>query len=258
MSYLNLYYPESRFGGFTDVDGTITFYNHVHSFITPESIVLDVGCGRGEYDEDPVAVRRERRIFKGKAGHVIGIDVDEAGKSNPFLNEFRHISGDRWPVATASIDICVSDWVLEHLGNPELLFSESARVLKPGGYLFIRTANAHSYIGIISRLVPNRLHAKVLNRAQERRKGKDVFPTTYRCNTKRKVRAMLDQHGFDHCVYEHESEPHYLSFSRAAYYLGVLHQRFAWRPFRAAIFAFAQKQSATILDSHGYGIRNED
>lgn len=242
MSYLNLYYPESRFGGFTDVDGTIAFYNRVHSFITPETILLDVGCGRGEYADDPVAIRRERRIFKGKAGHVIGIDVDEAGKTNPFLNEFRPIEGDRWPVASASIDICVCDCVLEHLENPTLLFSESARVLKPGGYLFIRTANVWSYVGIISRLVPNKLHASVLKRAQERRKEEDVFPTAYRCNTKRKIRDMLAQHGFDHCVYEHESEPYYLSFSRALYYLGVLYQRFALNQFRTALFAFAQKQ----------------
>lgn len=252
MSYLNLYYPESRFGGFTDVDGTITFYNHVHSFITPESIVLDVGCGRGEYAEDPVAVRRERRILRGKAGHVIGIDVDEAGRANPFLNEFRPITGDRWPVAAGSIDVCVSDWVLEHLPKPELLFSESARVLKPGGYLFIRTANALSYVGLISRLVPNRLHAAVLRRAQERRKEEDVFPTAYRCNTKRKVRAMLCRYGFDHCVYEFESEPYYLSFSRPLYYLGVLHQRFALKAMRAAIFAFARKQSDAVWTSPDY------
>lgn len=252
MSYLNLYYPESRFGGFTDVDGTITFYNHVHSSITPDSIVLDVGCGRGQYGEDPVAVRKERRILKGKAGHVIGIDVDEAGKTNPFLNEFRPIIGDRWPVAAGSIDICVSDWVLEHLENPSLLFSESARVLKPGGYLFVRTANANSYVGIISRLVPNRLHASVLQRAQERRKEEDVFPTAYRCNTKRKIRTALDQHGFDHCVYEFESEPYYLSCSRPLYYLGVLHQRFALKAMRAAIFAFAQKRAASVWISPNY------
>jgi len=242
MSYLNLYYPESRFGGFTDVDGTITFYNHVHSFITSESIVLDVGCGRGEYDEDPVAVRRDRRIFKGKAGHVIGIDVDEAGKTNPFLNEFRPITGDHWPVATASIDVCVSDWVLEHLPKPELLFSESARVLKPGGYLFVRTANALSYIGLISRVVPNHWHAAVLKRARHCKQEEDIFPTVYRCNTRRKVASILDKHGFDNCVYEHESEPYYLFFSRFFYLLGVLHQRLALNFFKAAIFAFGKKR----------------
>lgn len=245
MSYLNLYYPESRFGGFTDVDGTITFYNRVHSFVTPESVVLDVGCGRGEYVDDTVKLRREQRIFKGKVKRVIGIDVDPVGQINPFLDEFGLIENGVWPMADASVDVCVSDWVMEHLDNPAQFFEESRRVLKPGGFLFLRTANANNYIGIISRLIPNRLHASVLNRAQEARKEQDVFPTRYCCNSKRKIRAMLDRYGFDHCVYEFESEPYYLSFSRPLYYLGVLHQRFALSAFRAAIFAFAQKRPTT-------------
>ena len=29
------FYPESRFGGFTDIDGTIAFYTRVHSQLTP-------------------------------------------------------------------------------------------------------------------------------------------------------------------------------------------------------------------------------
>lgn len=194
--------------------------------------------------DDAVAVRRERRILKGKVKSVIGIDVDPKGTGNPYLDEFRLIESDRWPVADATVDVCLSDWVLEHIQNPELFFSEASRALKPGGYLFLRTANANSYVGAISRLIPNRLHAAVLNRAQERRKAQDVFPTEYRCNTKRKIRAALEHFGFDHCVYEFESEPYYLSFSRPLYYLGVLHQRFAFNILRAAIFAFAQKRPA--------------
>lgn len=242
MSYLTTYYPESRFGGFTDIDGTITFYNRVYSLIQPSSVLLDVGCGRGEYAEDPVAVRRERRVFKGKCAKVIGIDVDQAGQRNPFLDEFRPITASRWPVADESVDMLISDWVLEHVAEPETFFAECRRVLKPGGYLCLRTANARSYIALFSRLIPNRLHAAVLDKVQERRKREDVFPTLYRCNTRRKIRATLNRYGFDNCVYEHESEPYYLSFSRPFYFLGVLHQRFAFRFLRAGIFVFAQKR----------------
>lgn len=46
--YMGLYYPESRFGGFTDVDGTVAFYTRVQSLVEAGSVVLDVGCGRGE------------------------------------------------------------------------------------------------------------------------------------------------------------------------------------------------------------------
>src|SRR5438093_943558 len=47
MDYKSLYYPESRFGGFTGVDGTLAFYIRVNSLIDSSSVVLDVGCGRG-------------------------------------------------------------------------------------------------------------------------------------------------------------------------------------------------------------------
>jgi SAM-dependent methyltransferase len=240
--YLHTFYPESRFGGFTDVDGTITFYTRAHSLLRPSSVVLDVGCGRGMYGEDPVPIRREQRIFKGKCARVIGIDVDLAGVDNPYLDEFRRIDGPSWPTQDDSVDLVVCDSVIEHLEDPESFFREAHRTLKPGGHLCLRTPNVRSYIGLISRLTPNRLHASVLGKARHSKKEEDIFPTLYRCNTRRKMGAMLDKFRFDHCVYEYESEPYYLSFSQFFYRLGVMHQRFALRPFKAALFAFARKQ----------------
>ncbi len=105
----------------------------------------------------------------------------------------------------------------------------------------MRTANVHSYVGLAARLVPNRHHASVLQSAQENRKPEDVFPTVYRCNTINKLRSMLSHYGFDATVYGTESEPMYLAFSSFAYSLGVLHQRFAPRWLKAAIFAFAKR-----------------
>ncbi len=88
MTHKERFYPESRFGGFTDVDGTIAFYMRVHALLTPSSTVVDIGCGRGAYDEDPVVVRRDLRIFRGKVARVIGIDVDPAGVFRPVLHAF--------------------------------------------------------------------------------------------------------------------------------------------------------------------------
>jgi len=54
------FYPESRFGGFSDVDGTVAFYARVQAILTPESVVLDVGCGRGAgLQDDRVEYRRD-------------------------------------------------------------------------------------------------------------------------------------------------------------------------------------------------------
>jgi len=242
MDYKTTYYPESMFGGFTDIDGTIAFYTRVRSLINSSSVVVDVGCGRGAYAEDPVSVRRELRAFKGRCKRVIGIDFDRNARGNPFLDEFRLIEGAGWPLQDEWVDVCVCDNVLEHVEDPELFFSECQRVTRPGGYLCIRTPNALGYVALLSELVPNKLHAALLRKVQLNRREADVFRTLYRCNTKRRIRRMFDKHGFEHCVYGYEAEPCYLSFSHLSYFLGVIYQRLAPNCIRNTIFGFGRKK----------------
>lgn len=245
--YRRIYYPESAFGGFTHVDGTIAFYLRVNSLISSSSVVLDVGCGAGAHDRDPVAVRRELQIFKGKCRKVVGLDVDKGAKENPFLDEFRLIENDRWPVDDEIVDVCVCDNVLEHVERPGVFFSECARTIKPGGHLCIRTPNVLSYFGLACRMVPNRHHASVLGKVRDSiREAQDVFPTYYKCNTKRKLKKMFGKHEFVGCVVGHEAEPSYLSFSRFLYFLGVMHQRLAPNVFKMAIFGFGRKSAQSV------------
>jgi SAM-dependent methyltransferase len=243
--YLSRFYPESRFGGFTDVDGTIAFYSHINALLQPSFVVIDFGCGRGAHCEDTVPFRRELRRLKGKVANVIGLDVDEAGKQNPTVDEFRSIAGSpRWPVDDHSVDLIVCDSVMEHLPDPDLFFREAKRVLVPGGFICLRTPNALSYVGIVSRLVPNAYHDRVLAKAQLGRKEEDVFPTLYRCNTVRAVKRQFARHGFEGVVYGHEAEPSYLYFSKLMYAIGVVHQRLAPAFMSPSIFAFAQSVGA--------------
>jgi len=242
MSLIQHFYPETRFGGFTDYDGTVVFFSRVNALLGPNAVVADIGCGRGEYQEDPVTTRRNLRILKGKAAKIIGLDVDPVAETNPFIDEFHLVKDNAWSLADQSVDLIVCDNVVEHMLDPEKFFSECSRVLKKGGTLCIRTPNAWNYIGIASRLVPNKLHTRVLSFAQESRKAQDVFPTYYRCNSITTMRAMMKKYGFrKHAVYGYEAEPSYLSFAKAAYWLGTLHQKFAPGCMKAAIFAFGEK-----------------
>jgi SAM-dependent methyltransferase len=241
MNYKEKYYPESKFGGFTDIDGTIAFYLRVNSLIKPSSVVLDFGCGRAAFSEDEVRVRRELRFLKGKAARVIGLDVDEtAGADNPSLDEFRPLREARWPLADNTIDICICDSVLEHLQEPETFFRECRRVMRDRGYVCIRTPNAWSYIALASKLIPNKYHSSVLHKVQDARKEEDVFPTFYRCNSLSKLWRALDQNGFEAVVYGYEAEPSYLSISGVTYLLGVLHQKISPGPIRPVLHAFGQ------------------
>ncbi len=235
-------YPEIAFGGYSRVDGTVQFYSRVQALLTAGAKVLDVGCGRGKHSEDPCALRRRLGDFRGEGRHVLGIDTELAGETNPIIDEFRQLKQvDRWPVESHSIDVAVSNSVLEHVERPDEFFSESWRVLRPGGYLCFRTYNKWGYVGVCARLAPNRLHARVLGVAQRDRKEHDIFPTLYRCNTPGKIRRALARQGFRSYVYTHEAEPAYLRFSPALYWIGSYVHKLIPPPLRWCILAYAQK-----------------
>jgi len=241
MNLLNKYYQESRFGGFTDIDGNIVFHTRINALIEPHMILLDVGCGTGaQLRREEVIYRKNLRTYKGKVKRVIGIDVNEESRANPFLDEFRLIAGN-WPIEDESIDVCLCQSVLEHIINPEYFFAEFQRVLKKGGYLCINTPNLFSYVSIISHLIPSRYHENILDKVQFGRKPEGIFPTYYKCNTIRKLRKMLKSHGFEGVVYGYGPEPGYLKFSNIAYFMGVLHQRYAPKSIKPVIFSFAKK-----------------
>ena len=158
------FYPETKYGGFSDIDGLVAFFSRVNALLEPSFTVLDIGCGRGSCGDDSIAFRRNLRILKGKCQKVIGIDVDESAKGNPFVDEFHIIRDNNWPLPDESIDLAICNAVLEHIEEPNLFFSECKRVIKPGGYLCITTTNLLSYVGIISKIIPDKFHFEILKR----------------------------------------------------------------------------------------------
>jgi SAM-dependent methyltransferase len=240
-------YPEEYFGGFSAVDGTIAFYTRVHALLNPRSVVLDFGCGRGEYNSDPILFRRDLRRLRGRVAHLIGADVDEQARGNPFIDEFVQLSEDgRLPLESGTLDLLLADWVLEHVRDFPLFFSEAQRVIKPGGKLCIRTLNRWSYVGIASRTIPNRLHSRILGVAQPGREERDVFPTFYLCNTIRALRRMLSAAQFKCVVFGHEAEPSYLRSLPFLYGVGAVIHRFIPSSLASSLFAFGERLGPTV------------
>lgn len=241
-SILSVAYPEVDFGGFSRVDGSIAFFVRVNSLLTPDMVLLDVGCGRGVNISTPGdSFKVSLRSMKGKVKKVIGIDVDGVAEANPDLDEFRLIDDKRWPLDDECVDIVVSDFVLEHIEDPDHYFSEVNRVLRSGGFFCARTANAYGYVSIIARLIPNKWHAKVLSNVQDDRREEDVFPTVYAVNTKSKLNRCLLQAHMHGVVYGHEAEPSYFHFSRVLFYLFKAIHRVTPSFFATALFVFAKK-----------------
>jgi ubiquinone/menaquinone biosynthesis C-methylase UbiE len=108
--------------------------------------VLDAGCGGGGM---PLSLAEE-------AGLVVGIDPAErfpdAGarlaRERGLINlQFALADGMYLPFRNGVFDLVLSHAVIEHVADAPLYLRECARVLKPGGYVYLSTAPHLSFAG---------------------------------------------------------------------------------------------------------------
>lgn len=101
--------------------------------------VLDLGCGAGF--DCFLAVNKV-----GKAGRVIGVDMTppmldrarENARQGDYQNvEFRLGEIENLPVADGSVDVVISNCVINLSPDKRRVFAETFRVLKPGGRLMV-------------------------------------------------------------------------------------------------------------------------
>jgi SAM-dependent methyltransferase len=238
------FFPETAAGGFSRIDGTLQFYQRVNALINPNSRLLDFGAGRGEFAEDPCSYRRGLRLFRGKVGKVIGIDVDPIVHTNPYIDEAIVIApGDPIPLPDKSIDVVLCDHVFEHIENVQHLAKELDRVLVCNGWICARTPNRYGYIAIGNLLSPDSVKRRLLRFLQPHRKEIDIFKAFYRMNSAKSLRQIFDPAKFEHCSYYWDSEPAYHSESSLVYLLFVIIHALTPFLFKSIFMVFIRKRA---------------
>lgn len=100
----------------------------IDQHIKPGDVVLDFGCGNMPY----------RTVVEQRGATYLGADFGGEAANG--------ISAEgRLGCANASVDVCLSLQVLEHVRDLKTYFSEIDRVLRPGGVLLLSTHGTWLY-----------------------------------------------------------------------------------------------------------------
>lgn len=184
-------------------------------YVRSDSKVLDAGCGQAGIVEQVVSIVKQ----------AIGIDQTFEGyRETIMLRDLVQGKLEYLPFSLNSFDVISCTWVLEHLETPEIVFREFARVLHPGGMLLFLAPNAHNYVTLMNRSVPNWLHGH-MTYAFYGRERCFTFPVYYRANTKNGLDDSLRRLNFVREYFQYVGDPTYIAFNEPLYRLGVLLER---------------------------------
>lgn len=111
----------------------------IPALVSPNALVLDLGCGRGDSVD----------AFRAAEASVrwIGVEVGDSEYETRDDVELRLFDGVRLPFEDGSVDVVFSKQVLEHVERPHELIGDVARVLKPGGAFAGSTSHLEPYHG---------------------------------------------------------------------------------------------------------------
>lgn len=234
--YMRRFYP--RHAGW--MDGTVEFHAMCAEMFRPGPAVriLEVGAGPAN----------ETSAFLTRLGELHGADPDPEVLANPDLTSARVMVDGALGFPDAFFDCCVSNYVVEHVVDPEAHLREVYRVLKPGGVYVFRTPNRRHYVGLVAAHTPHAFHELVANRLRHLPPGSHApYRAYYAMNTPRAVRQLSSRAGFRvESLRMVEKEPSYGMMARPLFLLFAAYERLVnsterLRGLRAMIYVALRK-----------------
>jgi SAM-dependent methyltransferase len=215
------------------------YHEFAAAYLRRDAVLLDYGAGRG---------KETLHGFKGEVARAVGVDVDSAVLENIAVDE-RHVIDPygRVPYPDATFDVVVSAYVLEHIAEPDRVFAEIRRVLKPGGHFVFLTPNRRHYVPLAASLTPHAFHLWVNGRRGLA--DRDTFPTVYRANTPSAIRGLAARNGFSIAELRMvEGRPEYLRPFGPLYIAGIAYERVVnalpfLSPFRVVMLGALRRES---------------
>lgn len=162
--------------------------------LAPGDRWLDLGCGHQVVP--PWAVPPvEQGAVAARAALAVGVDMDPSIHHHEVLRLRAMASGYALPFRGSAFDLVTANMVLEHVDDPVALLREVHRVLAPGGRFVFHTPNRRNPAVRIAAFVPSSIKRGLVWWLENRRE-EDVFPTHYRINSARDIRAAAEAAGF--------------------------------------------------------------
>ena len=188
----------------------------VSSALSPSSALLDAGCG----SDFPLLSR-----YASSVAVAIGLDLCRP-TVRPQANVYPLVGSlDQIPCRSESIDVIMSRSVLEHLENPESVFKELHRVLRPGGKVIFTTPNKYYYSCLVAKVFPDWARNIYFKRVFGE-EDYDRFPVYYRANTVAAFTHIAEATHFRVLrIQAIRHFPYYLMFSTLLFRLGILYDQ---------------------------------
>lgn len=197
-------------------DSLKIYISCINQFVSQRSSILDIGCGHADFLSS---------VYQ-KTPEVYGLDPDSYALSRNTTITYKLCGlADHIPFPDNTFDLVSLAWVLEHIEEPEKVFTEIHRVLKPGGKMIFLTPNAWNYVTWINRLIPNVFHDSLVRYLYNRQEN-DTYPVRYRLNSVRSIDKLLRSLDFKQEQMTINGDPSYISFSDILFKLSCCIEKF--------------------------------